>query len=636
MAVALLGGFGPGLLATVLAGLAAAYWVLPPAEFAVEAPADRVGLVIFTGMGVFMSVVADLYRRHRHKAAAYDREAALRESQARLATFAEATFEGIVESEAGRIVDCNEQLARMLGYSVAELKGVEIASLIAPEDRDRVMASIRQGQESSSEHAMLRKDGTRIVVEAHGRPVSPGSARRHTAIRDITERKRAEEALDASRVAAFNLMEDALQARNQAERVSAELHQVNERLRLTERLVQFTGDAVYTYARENGRILFANQGFMDVMGLEGSPSDVIGRGIGDLLIYTEEPGTIRKVLDEQGSLRNYEYRFKTLKGDERCVLHNSTMVADPKTGDRVVEAIVKDITARKRQEEELRRLNRTLKALGDSDQAMMRAADEAAYLQEVCRIVVEDCGHPMVWVGYAEPDAGKSIRVVAFAGFEEGYLETLKLSWDDTERGRGPTGACIRTGQVRECRNMLTDPAFLPWRDEAQKRGYASSIALPLISEGRAFGSLTIYFKEPDACSAEEVKLLTELAGDLTYGIEAIRLRAARAQAERELRKTAEDLARSNRDLEQFAYVTSHDLKEPLRMVTGFTGLLKERYQDQLDAKAGEYIGFASDAAARMQQMVDDLLAYARVGRDSDVGPTDVAAVWTGRSETCK
>ena len=194
MVVALLAGFGPGLVATALAGLVAAYWILPPVgQFAIASPVDRLGLVIFFGMGLFMSVVAELYRRNRDKAAAYDREAALRESQARLATFAEATFEGIVESEAGRIVDCNEQFARMLGYSVAELRGMEIASLIAPEDRDRVMASIRQGQESVTEHAVLRKDGTRIVVEAHGRPVSPGSVRRHTAIRDITDRKRAEE-----------------------------------------------------------------------------------------------------------------------------------------------------------------------------------------------------------------------------------------------------------------------------------------------------------------------------------------------------------------------------------------------------------------------------------------------------------
>jgi PAS domain S-box-containing protein len=198
MVVALLGGFGPGVAATALASLASAYWILPPAGFSVSAPTDRLGLVVFTGMGVFMSGVAELYRRRRHKAAAYDREAALRESEARLSAFAEATFEGIVESDAGRVVDCNEQLARMLGYSVAELIGLEIASLIAPEDRDRVIANIRESRESAIEHVMLRKDGTRIVVEVHGRPVSPGSARRHTAIRDITARKRTEAALRES------------------------------------------------------------------------------------------------------------------------------------------------------------------------------------------------------------------------------------------------------------------------------------------------------------------------------------------------------------------------------------------------------------------------------------------------------
>src|ERR1035441_1646796 len=133
---------GPGVLATALTGLLAAYFVLLPIGWAIGSPVDRLGLVIFVGMGLFMSVVAELYRRNRQKAAAYDREASLRESQARLATFAAVTFEGIVESEAGRIVDCNEQLAWMLGYTVGELQGVEIASLIPPEDRDRVMLNI--------------------------------------------------------------------------------------------------------------------------------------------------------------------------------------------------------------------------------------------------------------------------------------------------------------------------------------------------------------------------------------------------------------------------------------------------------------------------------------------------------------
>jgi two-component system cell cycle sensor histidine kinase/response regulator CckA len=117
-------------------------------------------------------------------------EQRLRESEARLAIFAAATFEGIIEIEAGRIVDCNEQFARILGYLWAEMRGMEIADLIAPEDRDRVMANIRQEGESVTEHDMLHKDGTRIVVEAHGRPLFPG--RWITAIRDITDRKRAE------------------------------------------------------------------------------------------------------------------------------------------------------------------------------------------------------------------------------------------------------------------------------------------------------------------------------------------------------------------------------------------------------------------------------------------------------------
>jgi PAS domain S-box-containing protein len=199
---------------------------------------------------------------------------------------------------------------------------------------------------------------------------------------------------------------------------------------------------------------------------------------------------------------------------------------------------ITDITEHKVKEEELYRINRTMRAISNSNQALMHATDEALFLQEVCRIITEDCGHAMVWIGYAEDNEKKSVRPVAYSGFEEGYLETLQITWADMDRGRGPTGLAIRSCQPCFCRNMLTDPAFLPWREQAVKRGYASSVVLPLLSGDKAFGALTIYSREPDPFSEDEVRLLNELASDLAYGIETLRLRTARMQAEEALRES--------------------------------------------------------------------------------------------------
>ena len=180
----------------------------------------------------------------------------------------------------------------------------------------------------------------------------------------------------------------------------------------------------------------------------------------------------------------------------------------------------------------LRKLNRALRLISLCNQEMVRAMDEAALLQSVCRLAVEPGGYRMAWVGLAEQDEAKSVRVASQAGFVEGYLDTVNITWADAGRGRGPTGTAIRTGKLVSVRNISTNPAFAPWRAAAIQRGYASSIALPLMDGGRSFGALMIYAGEPDAFDPGEIELLTEMAGDLAYGIVALRHQAERKRAE--------------------------------------------------------------------------------------------------------
>jgi PAS domain S-box-containing protein len=232
-----------------------------------------------------------------------------------------------------------------------------------------------------------------------------------------------------------------------------------------------------------------------------------------------------------------EFRIVRPDGGVRWIGHRCQPISLPGGTSVGRRSSNREITKRKNAEGELLRRNRTLRALSNSNQSLVRATVESDLLEDVCRIVVEDCGHAMVWIGYAEENEGKTVRPVAHFGFDHGYLDKLNVTWADTERGRGPTGTAIRTGQPAACRNMRTDPRFAPWREEALKRGYESSIAFPLAIGEKIVGAITIYAREPDPFSDDEVKLLAELAGDLSFGIASIRGRTAQAAAELELRE---------------------------------------------------------------------------------------------------
>jgi PAS domain S-box-containing protein len=453
-------------------------------------------------------------------------EQALQESQENLRAMFDLSGVGQaqVDAASGRFIHVNRKLCEMTGYAASELLGMTFTQLTHPEDREADLARYQQvlrGEINDwfGEKRYVRKEGEIIWVQVNGTLIRDGAGHplySVAVIADITGCKRAEEALQQSEARLRSVLENSLDA---AYRRNLQTDRYDYMSQVFERI---TGWSV----EEMNRMDIA-----DVLALI-HPDDLPG-------VQQEIERTLAACQADQvtGAL---EYRFKGKDGKYCWLGDHITVLAGDDGRPLYRLGIVRDIAERKEREKELYRLNRTLKARSHSDLASMHATNEAEYMQQVCKIIVKDCGHAMVWIGFAEEDEAKSVRPVAHAGFEEGYLETLHITWADTERGRGPTGTAIRTGEPSFCRNMLTDPKFTPWRAEALKRGYASSLVLPLLDQGRAFGALNIYFREPDPFTEDEVTLLSGLADDLAYGIKMLRLRAAHEQAEAALRESEE------------------------------------------------------------------------------------------------
>ena len=318
-------------------------------------------------------------------------------------------------------------------------------------------------------------------------------------------------------------------------------------------LVDLSPDPILVHC--DATLVFANPAAARFFGAS-SPREIVGRPVLEL-VHPDHVELAQSRIDlEYAGAVTPPRLGKFVRQDGSAVEAEVVGTKIDFDGRRAIQLMLRDVSERKTADETLRMVNRTLAALSHSNQALIRATGEPDYLQEVCRIVVEVCGHAMAWVGYAEDDEQQSIHPVASAGFEEGYLGTLALTWADRERGRGPTGTAVREGRPNVCHNMLVDPRFSPWREEALKRGYASSIAIPLLANQRAFGAITIYSREPYPFSPDEVRLLVDLAGDVALGVESLRLREAqeRAEAERERllmeqRALSEELSAANEEL---------------------------------------------------------------------------------------
>jgi PAS domain S-box-containing protein len=408
------------------------------------------------------------------------------------------------------------------GFSVEEIKALPLERQLTPD-------SLRKASDWLGKLTRLEKDG--LITEPDGifsRELEFYCKDGHIIVLNCT----------------FQFLRD---EQGKATGILAEGMDVTERKRAEERLRN---------SEEKFRML-AESSSSAIMMHQGDHWIYANRAAEEISDYTEEElcgmhfwnivhPDYRDMIKERGHNRQqgkalpraYEFKIITKNGTEKWV----SLTGNPiRYEDKPTALIsVTDITERKRADEELIRVNRALRMLSDTNQALIRIADEATLLNEVCRITIEVGGYRMAWIGLAENDEAKTVRPIVHAGFESGYIESANLTWADNERGRGPIGTAIRTGQPSITRNIPQDPAFALWRESAMQRGYKSNIALPIISEGQTLGVLEIYSVNTDAFDAKEVEILKEMAGDLAFGITALRTRVKRNQTEVALSESEE------------------------------------------------------------------------------------------------
>lgn len=337
-----------------------------------------------------------------------------------------------------------------------------------------------------------------------------------------------------------------------------------------------TNDAVWDWdiARDE---LWWNEGFETLFGHSRDEADR------SLASWSRRihPEDVERVLAgyryavEHGDRWADEYRFQCADGRYLPVHDRGHVMRDASgTAVRMVGGM-SDLSAIKKSEHDLARLNRALDMLSAGNEAVTRAACENELLTEVCRLAVATGGYHMAWVGYASDDAHRTIRPMASAGEDRGYLEGIRLSWDENcPTGQGPAGRTIRGGQPVVCRDITADHAFFHWLDEATARGFRSVICLPLRDGERTFGLLGLYASEVLAAADDEIALLQRLADDLAFGIGTIRARLERQHTEGVVLKVAQAVS-SGTGTEFFDLLT-RNMVEALGAHAGVIGRLNK------------------------------------------------------------
>jgi PAS domain S-box-containing protein len=190
-------------------------------------------------------------------------------------------------------------------------------------------------------------------------------------------------------------------------------------------------------------------------------------------------------------------------------------------------------------EDEISKLNRVYAVLSNINQTIVHIHEKQTLFDEACRIAVDDGGFLMAWIGLVNTTTNK-VDVVASHGKTGEYLKHINIDLNSRVQSSGPTGQAIKTGKAIFSNNIETDDKMIPWRENALKHGYRSSITLPVIISGKIIAAYTMYAGETNVFNEAEIKLLDEMASDISFALEFIDSEKLRKQGEAALRESEE------------------------------------------------------------------------------------------------
>ena len=391
----------------------------------------------------------------------------------------------------------------------------------------------------------------------------------------------------------------------------AERKEVEEELIRLAAIVESSDDAIFGKSLD-GIITSWNSGAQRIYGY--LPEEVIDGPV-SLLVPPSHPDEVPNIL---ATIRRGEHvdNFETVRQTKNGSLINVALTISPvknAAGDIIAAStIARDITQRVEAETAEHRRSEEMATLFSVANILAQTSDFEDNLTELVASLAQitTADHVSLWV----PDEKEQgLTLLASVGSAVQDLTPPVLSY--TESVSGPA---FQKGEPVIVNDYPSHPLASAL---AVDRGVRSLISLPLSARGDTIGVVVIFSREAGFFTDERVRFLTTVVSGLGTLLQNARLSQA-------IEKHAVELARSNAELEQFAYVASHDLQEPLRSIAGFTGLLERRYRGKLGEDADRFVTRIVVAVGRMQQLINDLLTYSRVGRGlQELTPTDSEAL---------